>query len=59
MVRIMNKMQVINQILSGHKESDEGELETAFTKILTRHKSKVINSVIRPGTASDGITKLI
>ena len=55
----MNKMQVINQILSGHKESDEGELETAFTKILTRHKSKVINSVIRPGTASDGITKLI
>ena len=55
----MNEMQVMNQIVKGHKESDEGELETTFTKILTRHKSKVINSVIRPGTASGGITKLI
>ena len=55
----MNKMQVINQILSGHKESDEGELETTFTKMLIRHNSKVISNDIRPGTASGDITKLI
>ena len=59
MVRIMNKMQVINQILRGHKESDEGELETTFTKMLIRHNSKVISNDIRPGTASGDITKLI
>ena len=59
MAKIMNEIQVINQIVSGLKESDDGELETTFTKMLIRHNSKVISNVIRPGTASGGITKLI
>ena len=52
-------MQVINQIVIGFKESEGGEMEIAFMKMLIRHSNNVISNDILPGTASGGITKLI
>ena len=57
--RITNEMQVINQIVIGFKESEGGEKEITFMKMLIRHSNNVISRDILPGTASGGITKLI